>query len=67
MILCRNVLIYFDLDTRKRILAGLRGCLVPGGYLLLGASETTLSLEDTLLRKSIRNSIAYQFPPAGAK
>lgn len=64
LILCRNVLIYFEMSTRKKILAGLRGCLVPGGYLLLGASETTFGLDETLLRKPFGNAIVYQVPPA---
>ena len=66
LILCRNVLIYFETDTRKKILAGLRKSLAPGGYLLLGASETTFTLDDGFLRKSMRNSIVYQTPPAEA-
>ncbi len=65
LILCRNVLIYFDLETRKRILASLRGCMVPGGCLLLGASETTFNLDDTFLRRTIRNTVVYQLPPGG--
>ena len=64
LILCRNVLIYFEMSTRKKILAGFRSCLVPGGYLLLGASETTFGLDETLLRKPFGNAIVYQVPPA---
>jgi chemotaxis protein methyltransferase CheR len=67
LILCRNVLIYFDVETRKRVLAGIRGQLAPGGYLLLGASETTLNVDDSLLRRTIGNSIAYQASPAGGR
>ncbi len=66
LILCRNVLIYFETDTRKKILAGLRRSLAPGGYLLLGASETTFALDDGFLRKTMRNSVVYQTPPAEA-
>jgi chemotaxis protein methyltransferase CheR len=66
LILCRNVLIYFETDTRKNILAGLRRSLAPGGYLLLGASETTFTLDDGFLRKTMRNSVVYQTPPAEA-
>ena len=54
LVLCRNVLIYFDVPGRKKILGELRSTLAPGGYLLLGASETTFNLEDGFLRKSIR-------------
>ncbi len=66
LILCRNVLIYFETDTRKKILAGLRKSLAPGGYVLLGASETTFTLDDGFLRKTMRNSVVYQTPQEGA-
>ena len=49
----RNVLIYFDVATRKRILSGIRSRLAPGGLLLLGASETTFNLDETFLRRMI--------------
>ena len=39
-IFCRNVLIYFDRPTQQRILSRLTQCLVPGGYLFVGHSET---------------------------
>ncbi|HUA60985.1 MAG TPA: protein-glutamate O-methyltransferase CheR [Verrucomicrobiae bacterium] len=67
LILCRNVLIYFEIETRKKILAGLRSRLVPGGYLLLGASETTFNIDDSFVRRTIGNSIVYQAPPEGGK
>jgi chemotaxis protein methyltransferase CheR len=40
VILCRNVLIYFDEETRAAALARLSGALEPDGYLILGAAET---------------------------
>ena len=40
LILCRNVLIYFDQPTRSRITRRLIGHLQPGGYLFLGHAET---------------------------
>jgi chemotaxis protein methyltransferase CheR len=36
----RNVLIYFDPYTRKRLLKKVYDALAPGGYLFTGASET---------------------------
>ena len=36
VIFCRNVLIYFDTASRKKVIATLHGKLVKGGYLLLG-------------------------------
>lgn len=43
LILCRNVLIYFDLDLQARVLRGFAGRLPAGGYLVLGEAETLLS------------------------
>ena len=36
VVLCRNVLIYFDVETKKKILGEIRKNLVSGGYLVLG-------------------------------
>jgi len=59
-ILCRNVLIYFDLATRKRILEQLSAALNPGGYLLLGAAETTLNLTDCFERRVLGVASFYK-------
>jgi chemotaxis protein methyltransferase CheR len=64
-VLCRNVLIYFDLETRRKIIASLKSTLAPGGYLLLGASETTFQMETGLTRKMVGNVAAFQNPAAG--
>ena len=39
IIMMRNVLIYFDVDTKKMILKKIRDLLKPDGYLFLGAAE----------------------------
>jgi chemotaxis protein methyltransferase CheR len=46
LILLRNVLIYFDIPTKQRVLEAARGRLRPGGYLMLGTAETTRGLVD---------------------
>ena len=45
IIFLRNVLIYFDVETRKAILARIRRVLRPDGFLFLGCAETTLNLD----------------------
>lgn len=44
VVLLRNVLIYFDQETRHDILRRMLPMVAPEGYLLLGSSETTLDL-----------------------
>jgi chemotaxis methyl-accepting protein methylase len=42
MVVCRNVLIYFDRLMQERLFAVFAGALRPGGYLVLGKVETIL-------------------------
>jgi len=58
--LCRNVLIYFDVKTKKQILGEIRDVLNPKGLLLLGSAETTINLDDLFLRRAIGSSIFYE-------
>lgn len=39
VIFCRNVMIYFDIPTKERLIERLARQLVPGGYLYIGHSE----------------------------
>jgi chemotaxis protein methyltransferase CheR len=62
IVFCRNVLIYFDLETRRLILRQIRGTLVRGGYLLLGGAETTFNVDDQFVRRMIGQAVLYQAP-----
>lgn len=62
VVFCRNVLIYFDVENKKKILAELRETLFRGGYLLLGGTETTLNLDDRFQRKIVGPAVFYQAP-----
>ncbi|MEP2828790.1 protein-glutamate O-methyltransferase [Parvibaculum sp.] len=46
VIFCRNVLIYFDEATRKRVFTGLSKVMRPWGYLCLGGAETVVGISD---------------------
>jgi chemotaxis protein methyltransferase CheR len=60
LILLRNVMIYFDVETKKAILARLGRLLRPDGYLLLGGAETTINLDDSYRRVENLKSGFYQ-------
>ncbi|MDX2201577.1 MAG: CheR family methyltransferase [Hyphomicrobiaceae bacterium] len=45
LIFCRNVLIYFDKPTQQQVLRRLCDCLVPGGHLFVGHSETVSNFD----------------------
>ena len=47
IVFIRNVLIYFDSATKKRILGEVRKVTAPGGFLFMGAAETTLGIDDS--------------------
>ena len=46
VVFCRNVLIYFDVETKSRILDGISKRLLPDGLLFLGGAETVLGISD---------------------
>jgi len=48
IVLCRNVLIYFDQPTKTQILNGITRRIVPDGALLLGGAESVFGLCSTL-------------------
>lgn len=60
LILCRYVLIYQDIERKKQILSRLIDCLLPGGYIFLGASESILGLTDRLQQIACDGAIYYQ-------
>jgi chemotaxis protein methyltransferase CheR len=60
LVLIRNVMIYFDVDTKKAILGRLARLLRPDGYLLLGGAETTFNLDDSYRRVESLKTGFYQ-------
>ena len=50
IIFLRNVMIYFEVPTKREILAKMARLLRPDGYLVLGGAETTLNLSDAFQR-----------------
>jgi len=60
IIFCRNVLIYFSSDVKTEILRKMHKQLKPGGYLILGASESLSGLPDLYRMIHCRPGIIYQ-------
>jgi chemotaxis protein methyltransferase CheR len=60
IVFCRNVLIYFDVETKIKILNQIMTVLNPGGYLFLGGAETTLNLQGSFERVPLGTTVAYR-------
>ena len=60
IVFLRNVLIYFDLQTKRSILEKVNKVLVPGGALLLGGSETTMNVSNDFDRITTGNTFYYK-------
>ena len=60
VILLRNVLIYFDMETKRQVLANVRKHLRPEGVLFLGAAETTLTIDEAFERIQLDRVSCYR-------
>jgi chemotaxis protein methyltransferase CheR len=61
-IFCRNVLIYLDNDSRKKVIHSLYDRLVPGGYLMLGHSESLLHMPSSFEAVHLNDDLVYRKP-----
>jgi chemotaxis protein methyltransferase CheR len=59
LVFCRNVLIYFDAETKKNILNELHGTLFRRGWLLLGGAETAFGIEERFERLAVGGTTVY--------
>lgn len=62
VIFCRNVLIYFDTETRRRVVQLFSERLRDGGYLLLGHSENLFSLTTKFELVQLSGDLVYRKP-----
>jgi chemotaxis protein methyltransferase CheR len=60
IILCRNVMIYFDEAEQKRLVEKFWHCLNPGGYLFVGHAESLFGLTQKFRMVHENNGTAYQ-------
>ena len=64
IVFMRNVLIYFDSDTKKTILKKMLQVIKPGGYLFLGSGEIPVGLEDRFQPTDFSTSACFKHVPA---
>lgn len=64
LIFMRNVMIYFDLETRRSILRQVRRVLAPDGYLLLGTAETAVNLDNGFSAVTFDRATFFQAAPS---
>ncbi|MCW3796330.1 protein-glutamate O-methyltransferase CheR [Sphingomonas sp. BN140010] len=60
VIFCRNLLIYFDEESRKVAANHLHGALAPGGYLCLGHTESMSRISDQFQLCRFPDAITYR-------
>ncbi len=65
VILCRNVIIYFDMETKSQVIDTFGEKLRPGGHLLLGHSESLINLSSAFTLRHLRNDLVYRKPAPG--
>ena len=60
VVFLRNVLIYFDVETKRKILGEVRKLLNPDGFLFLGAAEMPMSIDNAFERIDYPRSGCYK-------
>ena len=65
VILCRNVIIYFDPEGKRRVIGTFEEKLRPGGHLLLGHSESLINLSTSLELRHLKGDLVYRKPVPG--
>lgn len=62
VIFCRNVLIYFDYPSRKKVIDMFYERLADGGYLLLGHAESLINISTAFSLRHFKYDMVYQKP-----
>ena len=62
VIFCRNVIIYFDREAKKKVIESFYHKLRDGGYLLLGHSESLINISNAFALRTLKHDMVYQKP-----
>jgi len=65
LIFCCNVLIYFDLASKRKVVQHFYSNLLPGGYLFLGHAESLYQVNDRFHLVHFPGTVGYWKPPMG--
>jgi chemotaxis protein methyltransferase CheR len=65
VVLCRNVIIYFDGETKRQVIQTFYDRLRPGGYLLLGHSESLINVSSAFELAHLERDLVYRRPVPG--
>lgn len=65
VILCCNVLIYFDSSSKRRVVQHFYSCLLPNSYFFLGHSESLFGVNSDFRLVHFPGATAYLKPPRG--
>jgi chemotaxis protein methyltransferase CheR len=60
--MCRNVIIYFDKNAKAKVVNSFHKKIAPGGYLLLGHSESLMNITTVFKLKHLTKVMVYQKP-----
>jgi chemotaxis protein methyltransferase CheR len=60
VIFCRNVIIYFDREAKKKLVGSFYDKLRNGGFLLLGHSESLINISPAFTLRTLRHDMVYQ-------
>ncbi len=62
VVFCRNVIIYFDREAKKKVIESFHDKLRDGGFLLLGHSESLINLSTAFTLRTLKHDMVYQKP-----
>jgi chemotaxis protein methyltransferase CheR len=65
IIFCCNVLIYFDLGSKRKVMQHFYSNLLPGGYMFMGHAESLYQVDDRFHLVHFPGAIGYWKPPVG--